>query len=664
MLRFKIFCLFLFFSCLNVEASSTKIERVFEYIKNSSWDKAQELAREIGEPALIKIVLSRKFLRSETQDSNFQEIINFVQQNPNWPEINKIAKKAESYLSNDVDADLIIKWFRNRTPLTGKGYKFYALAIFKIGKKKAEMKYKLTKQDINIIIKDGWIYGDFDENEQKEYLKIFHNELDEKDRLRRIENLLWNNDTKGIRPLLYLVNKHNRKIIKAHLLLLTKPKLCRKIFNDIPKKDRTESIVLHYLQNCSHDFSDEEIVALINEIEENTPHADKWFNIIRRYAYDFAANKDFVAAYKIATKKLRYKKLEHEVDLVWFAGFVSLRFLKSPDNAIRHFLHLDSITKKAISKSRAYYWLARAYAAKGNSKTARVFYEKASNYAGTYYGQLAIDEIGKKFSPNIYSNINQALSQKIFNNEIVKAAYLIYNYDNYNTESQSYFEAAIESLEKPDEIVSIFRIAGNGNKDLSNKEKLTKLVKLAKLAAQRNVIIPSVSFPRPYKLPNEYIDSALTYAIIRQESGFDVAAFNDKSDTGLMQLLESTAQDVAKELNIKFELKRLRTDPFYNMKLGRYYMYSLIKQWEGSLVLAITSYNAGRSKVKKWIDLIGDPRLTKNLYDVIDWIELIPYPGTRNHFQRIIENLQIYRKLITKNDKLLITKDLIGSYKY
>ena len=29
--------------------------------------------------------------------------------------------------------------------------------------------------------------------------------------------------------------------------------------------------------------------------------------------------------------------------------------------------------------------------------------------------------------------------------------------------------------------------------------------------------------------------------------------------------------------------------------------------------------------------------------DPIDWIELIPYPSSRNYVQRVLENLQVYR---------------------
>ena len=38
----------------------------------------------------------------------------------------------------------------------------------------------------------------------------------------------------------------------------------------------------------------------------------------------------------------------------------------------------------------------------------------------------------------------------------------------------------------------------------------------------------------------------------------------------------------------------------------------------------------------------GDPRDPK--VDAVDWVERIPFSETRNYVQRVMENLQVYRK--------------------
>ena len=45
----------------------------------------------------------------------------------------------------------------------------------------------------------------------------------------------------------------------------------------------------------------------------------------------------------------------------------------------------------------------------------------------------------------------------------------------------------------------------------------------------------------------------------------------------------------------------------------------------------------------------GDPELGSDPggADIIDWVELIPFPETRNYVQRVSENITIYRAKLT-----------------
>jgi soluble lytic murein transglycosylase len=60
--------------------------------------------------------------------------------------------------------------------------------------------------------------------------------------------------------------------------------------------------------------------------------------------------------------------------------------------------------------------------------------------------------------------------------------------------------------------------------------------------------------------------------------------------------------------------------------------------------------------VKKWIEAYGDPR--KPEVDPIDWVERIPFSETRNYVQRVMENLQVYRRRLGQQSALLMESDL------
>jgi soluble lytic murein transglycosylase len=127
---------------------------------------------------------------------------------------------------------------------------------------------------------------------------------------------------------------------------------------------------------------------------------------------------------------------------------------------------------------------------------------------------------------------------------------------------------------------------------------------------------------------------------------------------GLMQLIPATAKRMAKSLGVSYSPNGLLANPGYNIALGSYYLGSLVNQWDGSYILAIASYNAGPGNVRKWTKKYRDPRNFKNIYDVIDWIESIPFNETRNYVERVLENIQVYRSKIPENT-LTLEDDLM-----
>ena len=86
-------------------------------------------------------------------------------------------------------------------------------------------------------------------------------------------------------------------------------------------------------------------------------------------------------------------------------------------------------------------------------------------------------------------------------------------------------------------------------------------------------------------------------------------------------------------------------DASYNIKLGSEYLYSLINKYNGAYALALAAYNAGPGNLSRWIKNYGDPRVDNNV-DMIDWLEKIPFYETRNYVQRVLESLQVYRRLM------------------
>jgi soluble lytic murein transglycosylase len=199
--------------------------------------------------------------------------------------------------------------------------------------------------------------------------------------------------------------------------------------------------------------------------------------------------------------------------------------------------------------------------------------------------------------------------------------------------------------------------------DLALEQRDAKaLLSIGKTAVQRGMPLDLHAFPTigipAYEAVGDQVEKAMVYAIARQESMFDPKAQSHAGARGLMQLMPATARRTAKRFNVDFDVNKLLSDAAYNAKIGAAHLGELMDDWRGSYILAFASYNAGGGNVKKWIDAYGDPRSPH--VDPVDWVERIPFSETRNYVQRVLENLQVYRRRLGERSVLLTDTDLRG----
>jgi soluble lytic murein transglycosylase len=132
------------------------------------------------------------------------------------------------------------------------------------------------------------------------------------------------------------------------------------------------------------------------------------------------------------------------------------------------------------------------------------------------------------------------------------------------------------------------------------------------------------------------IDSYLILAIIRNESNFNKDAKSKAGAKGLMQVVDSTADEVAKELMLTdYEIEHIY-DPEINIEIGTKYLTKLFNQFDNNVLLAVAAYNAGPGKVNSWLE-----------DEVIDENDLstIPYKETNSYVRRVMRDYEIYKNL-------------------
>lgn len=128
----------------------------------------------------------------------------------------------------------------------------------------------------------------------------------------------------------------------------------------------------------------------------------------------------------------------------------------------------------------------------------------------------------------------------------------------------------------------------------------------------------------------------LVASVIFAESSFRKNIVSSKGAIGLMQVLPSTAEEVAEKLQIEDYKNELLYNADINLFIGCYYLKSLIDKFDNE-ELALVGYNAGPATVNRWLK---NEKYSKDG----ETLNNIPYAETRNYIKKINTAKKHYEK--------------------
>lgn len=138
------------------------------------------------------------------------------------------------------------------------------------------------------------------------------------------------------------------------------------------------------------------------------------------------------------------------------------------------------------------------------------------------------------------------------------------------------------------------------------------------------------------------LDPLLIKAIVWRESAFHPEKVGNSGERGLMQVTEAAAADWARAEKIETFVPADLFDPRTNLQVGVWYLAKAWERWKDKddpIPFALGEYNAGRSRVDRWISFtnMGDKASAEDLLSAID------FPSTRRYITEIIARYRFYQ---------------------
>ncbi|MEO5328394.1 MAG: lytic transglycosylase domain-containing protein [Magnetococcus sp. THC-1_WYH] len=312
-------------------------------------------------------------------------------------------------------------------------------------------------------------------------------------------------------------------------------------------------------------------------------------------------------------------------DSAWLAAWSAYR-LKNHERALELFTLLGREAKSDHRRSQGAWWAAELSKSR---ETKQMWINQAAQSPDSFYGLIALEardgHLPALREPDIlcHSTTDPRMQQDLHRMlQLRKVERAHYNGPEIDDLSQRYHLS-------PEERLCLATHTGAYDYAL----KLSQTIK-----GDGRPHYWSALYPTPHWQPDQgwSLDPALVWGIARQESTFLPHAESNAHAVGLLQLMPATAAEVAKREKLPPSNPNRLRNPTYNLALGQSYMKRMLNLFDGDLVLALASYNAGPGRGKDW-------RQRRSIEPTLAFIENIPFTETRNYVKRVITGVVYYQ---------------------
>lgn len=645
-------------SVMHVQTTNHKsIKQGVTYASKRNWKKLHTMALHANpNTARNRTVVGLTWL-ALTYDSTtkptpytFDEIKLFITRHPYLPQQRTMHIRAERQMTDSLPIATVENWFNltNNTYYTYTGARQYLRLL----------KHRGDMDTHNATVPKIFHTHTMTTAEQSAFIKKYTLVLKNADFVKRIDTLLWRRQITLAKPLLSYVSKKQQNLFNVRIALMAgRYRGHNPVGAVAPSLQNDDG--LHYATMRWHmrksrytDAKTAYIKRPYQTVDKPSPYQSLWDSQALLLTKKLLYRKQHTTAYGVANTHNANPNTLTGRKLNFMAGFIALRLLHNGEGAIPHFNAVATESSTPISKARKYYWLGRAYKFYNDTANATQHFKTAGQYTTTFYGQMALRELGQAIPPQSGDTPPPMTTaeQKSFNTDPMVN---IITHLNHNGVSRLAHELARRYVGNAQSIAQLYQFSQLGHATNNLNWAVWANRKMRIMGTEYT----NLGYPVPQKrLPHIRGSVYETLAIIRQESSFQNPVKSSAGALGYMQILPSTGRYLARKVGVPYSLNRLRQDGNYNIKLGSTYIQHLLSGVNNAYPLAYASYNAGQGNVKKWVK--NHPHDMGDLYQSIDWIERIPFDETRNYVMRVLENMTIYKaKLKNSPQKLVLYKN-------
>ena len=574
----------------------------------------------------------------------FADYARFLNSNPGWPGESTMRRNAEKAMRPGENASTVFAFFRTEEPRTGNGWARLAEAHHTLGRSAEAL----------AAARGAWVSGDLSQYDEQLIFSRFGSQLTAADHDKRIDALLFNKRASDAHRMLPWSSPGRRAAHQARIAMQARQPDAEQRYQAVIGQVTSDAGLMmdraRYLRESGYEQAARDLFARDHNFAHKPADPDRFLDMMVLLSKAAAGDRQWATVYNItrqvddlftpgADVSLKsYDIRDKYTTLTWLGGTIALERMNRAQNAIALFDKYAGAGRSLQVKTKGWYWAGRAASQSGDHLRARNYFERASATPELFYGQLALERLGRIVpapagTPSLL--LTDAQRQDFNQKRLVRATRLLGQQGLYSEQSL-FVRALSENLTSDAERL----LAVELGTQIWRPDLAVWTARSARNAG--NAFFYKATYPTHSRNVPSGRGWSLVHGITRQESSFDKAAVSHAGARGMMQLMPGTAREQAGKMGLGYDYGRLTGDPNYNVMLGSAYFQRLVNMWDGNYPLAVASYNAGAGNVRKWVNSYGDPR---GNVDIVSWIEKIPFEETRGYVQRVLENSVVYDRL-------------------
>ena len=387
---------------------------------------------------------------------SFADYARFLIANPNWPDEAKMRRWAEKAIRPGENAATVIAFFTVDKPVSGNGWARLADAYAATGRAAEALD----------AARNAWTSDDLSSSDEQSLWSRFGGSFTSADHDRRADSLLFAKDPDDAARFYSLTSPQRRAAFAARIALQRNASDAESLYQAVIGQVTSDPGLmmdrLRYLRAKNYDQAARDLAARSHSFLYPAADPARFYDMLLTVANDAAQDRQWTTAFNI-TQHLRdalpkgmdisqqsLDLRDNYTSLVWLGGTIALDRTNRPASAMAMFDNYATAGRSLQVQTKGYYWAGRAALASGQFQTANAYFQRAAAYPELFYGQLALERLGRSVTPPpqaLPQYTTTAAQRAAFNADRLVQAVRLLGQQRQSTEQALFVRALAESLD-------------------------------------------------------------------------------------------------------------------------------------------------------------------------------------------------------------------------